>query len=334
MRFRESDELDPGSKALKWVIAVVVGGIASGLASFFLDRAKNDARDSIASNIAPNAPPTSPAAAASAPRPQLTLPADFLDQLRPGPRPAPGFPPSEPVASFVQPETPPVATDATGLISYWSLDEGSGARAFDSQRKRAAQLYGGRWVTGVRGSALEFNGSTDFLDLGAWPELNFGPKAPFTVACWVKANAKSGKVFWFRGTPDGLPILGAEIVDGKLQAWVRHDGGIFHPHSTKGEMKGFQPLRVGEWHHIALTRDASGTTELFQDGRSVVRTQGQESSGAITTNVRALGVEPHVLRENAKSPETGFLRGCVDEFCVFGRALTADEVARLAGRPQ
>jgi hypothetical protein len=58
---RDRDELDSGSKALKWVIAVVVGGIATGLTHFLLDRAKDKAQDAVAAGVAPDSKSTGPA---------------------------------------------------------------------------------------------------------------------------------------------------------------------------------------------------------------------------------------------------------------------------------
>jgi hypothetical protein len=185
-------------------------------------------------------------------------------------------------------------------------------------------------VPGIRGAALELNGTTDFVDLGASPALNVHANGTFTMACWVKSSARFGHVFLFRGSPDGLPILGVQIHEGKLVGWVRRDGGVFHPHMTKGELKGPGPLRSEEWHHVALARDAAGVMEMYQDGQFLGRTLGQETAGKITTNGRALGADLHVLRK--RGSDVNYLQGCVDEFCVFSRVLTAQEVAKLAGR--
>jgi hypothetical protein len=333
------------------VVTAVIGGIASAATGFFLERAGNKRQQNAAApEVVQNA----------APAPNVNFPAlpapGFVNRTvasTPGrsapvvwPRPEPGFPPPTPPAvpaaippaalqpKFEKPKSPPAAADFNGLLAYWPLDEGAGTQALDSQNKRKAALYGGgKWVPGIRGQALEFNGANECLDLGASPELNFAAGAPFTLACWVKSDARSGKVFWFRGHPDGLPIIGVQLVNGKLQGWVRNDGGIFHPHSFGGEVTGKEPLRSGEWHHVALARTAAGEPLLFQDGRLVDRAKGgRETQGRITTNVRALGVDAHAMLKNPRDGEVQPLVGCVDEFCVFNRVLTEEEVAKLAGR--
>jgi hypothetical protein len=332
--------------AVKWVIGAIVGGIASAATGFWLDRvstrSQNAAAVEPAPKVAPHSGGQSPAGGTA-----ITVPPEFLDRLRPpaGQQPAPipspparGFtrhdppPPAMPVGPFVKPRTPPAATDFDGLLAYWSLDEGDGARAVDSVGKTAGTLNGGKWVPGIRGRAVELNGS-EFLGLGNSPKLNFPAQSPFTLACWVKPASNSGTVFWFRSHPDGLAILGVRIVDGKLRGWVRHDGGIFHPSSFGGEAASALPLRTGEWHHVALTRSANGQPELFQDGRSAGRgAGGRESTGKITTNARALGLDAHAALKNPRDREVEPLQGCLDEFCVFGRVLSPEEIAELAGR--
>ena len=51
------------------------------------------------------------------------------------------------------------------------------------------------------------------------------------------------------------------------------------------------------------------------------------SAGPINTNLRTLGA----YVSQAGALPGNFLTGDVDEFCVFGRALTDGEIRRLAG---
>jgi hypothetical protein len=349
-RIASSNNREGVSPAMKWVIGAVIGGIASAATGFWLDRVINKPRNAPA-ETAQNAAPVSwdqPPA-----RQPITIPPNLLDQLRPPapqqPSPAPQLPTAVPappnpnisrptpptieaVSPFVKPATPPPASDFKGLVAYWSLDEGKGTDALDSAGKTKGAVNGSKWVPGIRGQAVELNGS-GFVGLGASPKLNFPAQSAFTLACWVKPASNSGKVFWLRSHPDGLAIIGVQIADGKLRGWVRHDGGIFHPSSFGGEVAGTTALRVGEWHHIALVRHANGQPEMFQDGQSVGRAAGgRETPGKVTTNVRALGLDPHALLQNANHSEVQALQGCVDEFCAFNRALSADEIAKLAGR--
>jgi hypothetical protein len=105
-RREKDDELDPASKTLKWVIAVVVGGVATGLTHFFIDRARDRAQNTIASSGTPGTPPayTSPAAS-----PPPAGPAPSWPALPEASRPAttPQQPPVNPLPSIpAQPANP------------------------------------------------------------------------------------------------------------------------------------------------------------------------------------------------------------------------------------
>ncbi len=90
-----------------------------------------------------------------------------------------------------------------GLIAYWPLNEGQGAITIDEARKQPAVRHGGEWVQGIKGSALRFNGTSDFLDLRDDARLNFGRGAPFTLAGWVATETDRGRFAPF-ARPVGL----------------------------------------------------------------------------------------------------------------------------------
>lgn len=235
---------------------------------------------------------------------------------------APALPPPPP---FVKPKTPPAATEFPDLVGYWAFDEGTGTTPADSVGKTEGALRGCKWVAGVRGRALQLDGVWDGFFPGAAPGLNVGKNAPFTLALWVRPDGKEGTVLSFRSHPDGLAYLRLWQEGGKAKAWVRHNGGIFIPHGVGGK----EPLRIGEWHHLALVRLGEGGLEFYQDGaRAESKPAGREATGAITTNARALGGEAM----DEKHPDAKRFAGALDEFCVFGRALNAEEIAKLAGR--
>ncbi len=227
--------------------------------------------------------------------------------------------------AFDRAKTPPSPTALPGLVGYWPFDEGKGTEAADRVSGSTGTLNGGRWVAGVRGSAIELNGASDYFYPGGAPGLTVPAKAPFTFALWVWTKEPKGELLSFRSHPDGLAFVRVWLEGGMARAWVRHDGGIFYPPTLKGPTV----LVRGEWHHLALSRDPAGYTYLFVDGVSVDRLPpGREATGAITTNARLLGMES-MDRRNA---DTGPFGGAIDEFCAFDRALTAAEVAKLAGR--
>ena len=58
--------------------------------------------------------------------------------------------------------------------------------------------------------------------------------------------------------------------------------------------------------------------------------QTNQSGGPITTDLRFVGREEYCIR--VAFPIKTTWNGVTDELAVFGRQLTSDEIARLAGR--
>jgi Ca2+-binding EF-hand superfamily protein len=213
------------------------------------------------------------------------------------------------------------------LLAYWKLDEGEGTSAVDaSKHALKATLRGGRWVPGIKGKALQFDNKGDYLDYGSDQGLNFKGGDPFTFAGWVRTTALQGPVMSQRNAKDGGANIDLTLNGGKLSALVREDGRELGQHAT---ITG-ATVNDGEWHHFAFTRK-DRTIELFIDGVSQGKATGQDAGGPITTDLRALGAELIWARNGISTP---YLRATVDEFCVFKRALGADEIRKLAGPPR
>jgi len=79
----------------------------------------------------------------------------------------------------------------------------------------------------------------------------------------------------------------------------------------------------GRWHHVALVRDEKGAVRLLVDGEeSRQRTSPDRFGGSFSYDQIWLGSD---LASRDVVVD-------VDEFCLFDRALTDDELKRLGGR--
>lgn len=230
-------------------------------------------------------------------------------------------PPPQPVK--LQPE-PLVPQSLPGLLAYWPLDDNQGPIAIEKSGNGFAHLRGGQWIDGVKGSALRLDGKKDYVDLGQDGRLNFAAGAEFTVAAWVATDSEQGVICSFRRRTAAFPVIDLLVKAGQLHGWVRDDASGFGGARVTGGA-----VKDGKWHHVALLRHADGTVELFLDAVSQARGKGEHSGGAITTDLRALGSERFMIQTKKAGP--GYFAGIIDEFCVYGRALNADEIATLAG---
>ncbi len=81
------------------------------------------------------------------------------------------------------------AAAETNLIANWTFNEDAGEVAADSSGNgnNVALINGPTWTTGVKGNALQFDGTNDYaVNTSA---TNIPAKSPFSIVAWV--NGKS-----------------------------------------------------------------------------------------------------------------------------------------------
>jgi hypothetical protein len=222
----------------------------------------------------------------------------------------------------------PLSKKAPGLLAYWSFDEGEGVRAADASGNQLhATLVNASWTDGIRGKALRLSGQGSYLDYGDSPRLSFAARAPFTIAFWTRTSRARGTLLSQRNSRDGGAVIDVLLADGRAKAQVRQDGNdIFGPTEVSSGI-----INDGKWHHLALTREGD-SIELFLDGISQGKKNGNSSGGTITTDLRALGAERFWINHRTFAFGDPHFEGDMDEFCIFDHVLRTGEVAALAKR--
>ena len=78
------------------------------------------------------------------------------------------------------------------LVGWWRLDEGTGTMAYDSSGMgNNGTLRGGpKWVAGVAGQALQFDGVDDFVEVPDDQSLRVYNEV--TVMAWINAERHEG----------------------------------------------------------------------------------------------------------------------------------------------
>jgi hypothetical protein len=241
---------------------------------------------------------------------------------QPGQKPAPK-------ADLPRGKVPPDANSSKGPIAYWSFeDENPAALVADrSKNGNDGKAVGATRVDGIRGKALALTGKDAYFDYGTHPSLNFPANGAFTLALWFKTSSATGVLLSQRHSTDQGADIDLFLANGQLKAHVRHDKGFF-PLGVEGKVA----VNDDQWHHCALLRSGKDV-ELFVDGQQVGRNSGADAEGPITTDMRALCLEPRWAKEGRGEPGVpSTLTAAVDEFYIFNRALAAEEILKLAGR--
>lgn len=196
-----------------------------------------------------------------------------------------------------------------GLVGYWKFDGDAEDKSWNNNH--------GKWVgtesytnDGVSGKAAYFDGA-NYVTVPHSSSLNVGDRA-FTYGGWVnskghgtnqhflnKRDGGEGK-FWDIYLSGTCENINAEIADSSYE---------------NPQIK----MPLSEWHHIVFTRDSSGLTTIYMDGRPInpKKITGDSSN----THNFAIGNLPSDLAQG--------LHGLIDEVFICNRSLSEDEVRMI-----
>ncbi len=203
-----------------------------------------------------------------------------------------------------------------GLVGHWKFDEGGGSVALDSSgHSHHGEIHGATYINTdlppVPGnvSALNFGGLDEVVILDS-PDLSFGPGQAFSIALWFKLTQPR----------DVYHIIGKRSGCGPMNYQLARDGGLYHFNWPRVDAGVDIPLN--QYMHGAVTFDGLGTLRMYLNGAEVV----SATSYALTDNP-ASNVE---IASSGGCTEHQNFPGVIDDVRIYNRALTADEVKRLA----
>jgi len=279
-------------------------------------------------------PPSAPAAvingASAEARPALVpTEASSPNLPDPGREAEPTPPPTAATTSAPSARPPEVPRD--GLLGRWSLDEGSGARAADSSGMgHDGVLRGAAWAAGQFGQGLRLDGTGGHLELPNSSRLNTLQRGPFTLAVWFEPLAEPAP------DPSGDPGQCGIVVKAGWHEGLTYSSGrrFTMQHWLEGNLYesvfSISAFAPGNFYHVAGVVDPrSATTLLYVNGRL-------EGSRQWATAAPSLDLGPVTWKVGIADPDAETYRwpalGVVDELVIYERALSPDEIARLAGR--
>ncbi|MEM1304621.1 MAG: LamG domain-containing protein, partial [Planctomycetota bacterium] len=200
---------------------------------------------------------------------------------------------------------------STSLVAHWDFDEGTGTTVADeSGNGNDASFDAGTpaWTTGVRGYALQFDGSSDVET-----DANFDPPAVGSVSFWLRAAATptgNERLFGVANSWEArTDATGAVYFD--LHAGA---GGIF---STPAGV-----LSPGRWRHVVAVYDSvDDTYSTYVDGELV-------GAGSVTLDDQDGSSR---LSFGTRNGSTERFNGDMDDVRVYSVELTLAEVQELYG---
>ncbi len=203
----------------------------------------------------------------------------------------------------------------SGLVGHWTFDGQylSSTTATDSSgNSNSGTLTNGPVPTlGKLGQALSFDGTNDYVDVGAPSTL--AVTSGFSASAWVKSSNLNGR----RGVV-------SKVATGSDYIMIETNGATFRV--AAGNLSGTSTILSSgtidtNWHHVVFNYDGT-TSSLYVDGVFVTSAIVNLSPyGWNTGGVWLLG--------GHESGFASYYNGSLDDIRIYNRALSAAEVATL-----
>ena len=233
-----------------------------------------------------------------------------------GDTPTTGDTPATTTPVTTEPEIPqPDPVSQEGLMLWYDFKNGEAKDA--SGNDRNGSVYGTMdTVTGVWGDAMFFSGG--YVDM---PDIDFTGMQSFSVSLWVcpLRVTNNSRVWVFSpSTKTSFALLAPSGESGDYEAMLKYNDNTKKTASTI-------EFALKQWKHIVVTYDGQSGRSLtiYENGvkkNTLTGTQSLGSFGKTTENTlgRAERVAVHDFY------------GYMDDFKMYSRALTADEIGLMA----
>jgi hypothetical protein len=217
----------------------------------------------------------------------------------------------------------------TGLIGYWSFNEGTGTRVEDiSGHGNHGTWYGSstsHWADGKFGKGGIFNeANSDYVSCGSSEVHNINGN--ITISAWVKIEPMaSDDIYIIAGR--GAVGYYLDVGENGYYLAVRKSGGDpYLQFNVGGATQAGNPSYSGGvdglWHHVVGVKNANNYIAIYVDGE-------YKSSDARAIGDMSAPGETFYIGRNHVSGTSAYLAGQVDEVRIYNRDLDASEIRKL-----
>ncbi len=197
--------------------------------------------------------------------------------------------------------------DPGTILGAWLLDEGTGDMTEDASGNGNDGTLGGgpTWIDGVYGKALDFSGSSSYVDCGNAEALNV---EVFSVSFWCYIPSTQGWNHMISrgehhgGGNPGAVNWGVMMYDGRETILYETYNDTVKPSLSVG-------TTTGEWHHVVATHDGA-TMQLYHDG--------QLAGATSTAGILLDGNLPFIIGAQSRAGgPSDYFDGSIDEVGYF-----------------
>jgi hypothetical protein len=204
------------------------------------------------------------------------------------------------------------------ILGAWLLDEGTGNITTDaSGNGNDGTLMGGpAWINGEFGKALEFNGTSAYVDCGNAEAFNTDV---FSVSFWCYIPTTQG---WNHIISRGQHVASGTpgSVNWGVMMYDSAETILFETYNNTSWTGITADTTTGEWHHLVATYDGD-TMQLYHDGQLAATAV----AGILLDQSRPFLIG---ARSDAGSAG-GFFNGSVDEVGFFNTVLAPEDIETI-----
>lgn len=199
----------------------------------------------------------------------------------------------------------------------WHLNDNSSPETDSSGNGNSGTVSGATYVAGKFNGAYDFNGSSDYINVGSGSSLDL--TGDYTIIAWIYpegwGSGEYGRIF-SRTDTDGYTFFIGNATT--KQVLIAHYGvtNIYAGSQTDA-------VSLNTWQCVAVTFQASSTTAAFYNNGEAVNGSGSDLS------IDAPVSEEATAYIGSYSGSSSFFDGLIDELIVYTRTLSALEIREL-----
>ena len=202
-----------------------------------------------------------------------------------------------------------------------------------AMRRTRSCIGTGREIRSSRGGSARGCGCGDILGdyalAARYPQAAHGA---FTVSAWACADSES---------EISTIVCNWGDTNGVGQFWIGRHGKQLDGLITRRDghfVSVYQPwpkaviFPLHEWQHVALVTDGA-KVRLYQQGREILALDHDGLQYPVRLHALGIGVRPNDAGDSASKVSPALWSGRLDEIAIFDKALTAEEIRKLAAAP-
>ena len=214
------------------------------------------------------------------------------------------------------------AAELEGLVVYFAFEEGAGKAVADlSGNGQDGKLEGDTsWTDGKFGKAVNFGGKDGIVSVEHSDAFEFTDG--ITIAAWILPTLKAGPGTWQLIAAKGPDLQEFfEVLlhpDGFIwMGWKMTGGRVVPAQSPRNVVK-------DKWQHVAVSFQSGEWWTVYLDGEVLI---DYPKNGNELVPIDA----PLLLGREDPPALNRYYNGVIDEFALFSRGLSQDEIEEIKG---